>query len=183
MIQINLLPWREEARKVKKHRFIAGSIASSVIAIILLILTHIYLVTVSSEQFYVNEYLRNEVKNEESAVNSTKNQQQEKIKTEDKLNKIIALKEQSYDAVRLLNELSTIVPESISLSNINRQGKTITLGGYANADTEVTQFLSALKQSPLFTNATLNQITSGADTGGKKRNFEIIAEQKEKVSG
>lgn len=181
MIQINLLPWREEARKVKKHRFIAATIASSVLSVILVIITHIYIMTISRDQFYVNEYLTSEVKNEESAVNSTKAQQQEKQETEEKLDKIISLQQQSYDAIRLLNEISTIVPDTIALNRITREGKMITFAGSANSDTEVTTFLETLKKSSLFSSATLNQITSA--TGDNKRNFEILVEQKESVSG
>jgi type IV pilus assembly protein PilN len=179
MMQINLLPWREQARQIQKRRFMAGSILSVIIAILLVIMGHVYLSSFAREQNYINETLQRGVNDEQAAVNATNSQQKEKTHLEGQLKFIISLYNNNNGVLRFLNEISTIVPGTISLNKIIRTGKIFTLAGYAASDGDVTDFMSILKKSPIVIKAVLNKITAGMDINNSRRNFEILVEEKD----
>ncbi len=178
-MQINLLPWREKARTIKKRRLAAGTILSAAIAILLLASYHIYLSSINNDQSHINDYLQSEVKNESAAITANNTQEKDKGIIETKLKFIISLFNRNNTSINFLNEMATIVPQNISLSQISSHDTQIVVGGYAASDAEVTEFLDVMKKSPVFTNVELNQITSSLDKNEGRRNFEIVAEQKE----
>jgi type IV pilus assembly protein PilN len=178
MMQINLLPWREQARQIKKRRFATGAIGCGILAILLLALIHLYLSSITREQGYINGSLQNEVNIEQSAVAATHTQQIEKAKLERKMQYVIGLYGHNYDVIDFLNEIAIVVPQNIFLNRIIRSGKEFTLGGYASSNTDVTTFVDTLKKSHIVDKAVLTKITSGQDVNNGRRIFEILVTEK-----
>ncbi len=177
MIQINLLPWREQTRKLKKTRFIFILGVSVGLTLFIILCVHMHFNHIVGNQEDLNEYLKAQISEQQTASSATTLQGKEKNDIEAQLNFIISLRKKNYDAVRLLNELITLVPNTVLINKIIRNGSMITLGGLAQSDSQVTVFLQNISKSSIFNQPTLTKIKEGA-AEGEKTEFLLNAEQK-----
>jgi type IV pilus assembly protein PilN len=159
MIQVNLLPWREETRKAKKKRFITIFASFICLAFLILIILHIFLSGANRHQQQLNDYLQSEITNEQTALNQINNQEDEMRSIEANLRLIISLYAKSFRAIKLLNELVTIIPPNISIVKVARTDNMITLSGIAQSDSEVTLFMQDIAKSPIFNQPVLTEIS------------------------
>lgn len=177
MIQINLLPWREQMRQVKKTQFITSLVSSVLISLIILAIFHFHYSSIASEQNDINAMLSAAISEEQSALNEMSSREDEKKSVDVQLEFIINLYNESYSAVRFLNELVTLVPNTILLQKIKRNGNQITLTGLAVAESDITQLLDEVSKSPDFNQPTLSSINLEKNTGDS-RGFKLMFEQK-----
>ena len=178
MIQINLLPWREEARLRKKNQFGVGIIGSSCLGILIILFFHLYLSSINSEQNSINADLQAAIGKEQASLTQMSSEESEKEAITLQLHTIVDLYNESYQAVRLLNELTKLVPTTISLTKIKRNGNEITLMGVALSEDDVTHFMRDIAASPYFKQPVLSSINTEKNTSGNQRNFQLEVEQK-----
>ncbi|MBV9574997.1 MAG: PilN domain-containing protein [Gammaproteobacteria bacterium] len=178
MIQVNLLPWRQEARKIKKARLTILAIVFAGIALFFIIACHLYLHNELSLQLQINQYLQTELTSEEAMLTSVDAQQQKKKSLEQQLNYIIQLYAQNYQTVQLLNELTTLLPSTISLEKVVKKVNHITFEGTAPSAAEVTLFIQQIGKSAILTQPVLSMLSSEKIGNEMKRSFQITMIQK-----
>ena len=178
MIQINLLPWREEARQIKKTHFITSLVASCIISIFILLLFHIHYSSMVSRQDALNAILSSAISDEQTTLNEMSAKAQDAMAVETQLKFIIDLYNENYSAVRLLNEMITLIPETISVQELKRNGNEILVSGIAKSEDAVTQLMKDISKSPYFNQPTLLSINVGKGTDENARNFNLTFEQK-----
>lgn len=178
MININLLPWRERIRKKKIRNFIILIGAGVFAAILGVAIFHLHYRARLQTQLARNTFLQTEIDQQAAKITglNRKKKLQSKINTDLKL--IFDMKEKSYQAVEILDEIARLAPEAISLIRINRQGNTLLITGQAKSDSEITVFLRKISDSALFEQPNLTQITAREDEDGQAREFEIQVECK-----
>lgn len=179
MIQINLLPWREQARQIRKAQFTAALIASVSISLFILLVWHIYLSHQLDVQLKLNDLLQTGISQEQASLNDMSSKEDEKNIIDNQLHFITKLYSKSYLGVGLLNELVTLVPPSISLSKIDRNGESITLAGTANTDDDVTRFMQEIAKSSYFRQPILTMLNQQKLKEGNMKYFELSVIQKE----
>lgn len=177
-IQINLLPWREQSRQAKKKRFLTLMAGFFLLSIFLIVLSHIYLDKILYNQIGLNDMLRAEINNEQNILNSVNTKVTELGDIKDKLHFIIGVYAQSYNAIRLLNELTGIVPSTVSIDKIIRSNNIVTISGMAQSNSDVTNFLQNIGKSPIFNQPQLNSISGEKDQSSAKRYFELSVVEK-----
>lgn len=177
MMEINLLPHREARRAADLRETIA-----------LLVLG---LVVLAGSIFFMHKSIGSEIDTAEANVAQLeadiaryKPQQAlvEKFKAQkkelqDKLDVITSLEQARSGPVRVLDELSSNVPERLWLTAIATKGKAIRLEGQSLDTGVVADFLRVLNSSPYFANVDLDK-TSGGDVvdGVRLVNFVIRAD-------
>lgn len=177
MIQINLLPWREEARAISKKHFITSLVTGCLLSLFLLIMIHSYYHRIASRQNTLNSMLSAAVNEEQGTLNIMGSKAAEAMATETQLNFIKGLYEESYSAVRLLNELVSLVSATISVEEIKRSGNEVYLIGTAKSEDDIDQLITNITRSHYFTQPAL--LFSNVGTNGEgSRNFNIKFEQK-----
>jgi type IV pilus assembly protein PilN len=179
MVQINLLPWREEERKYKKIYFYIRVLGCIVATILLLALYHIYLNSVITDEQAKGNYLQTALDEEQAKLRVYEKKLKLKMQVEEKLNFIVALRSSSYRAVRLLDELTRVVPEAVTLSKIVREGDSITIFGKAESNLQVTQFMKKIAESRVFQQPILTEISAKENVNGDERIFALKVEQRE----
>jgi len=101
----------------------------------------------------------------------------EKKDLQDKLDIIASLEAARNGPVRVLDELSTNVPERLWLTSISTKGKGIKLEGESLDTGVVADFLRGLNASPFFTNVDLDKTSGGKVVQGVRLvNFVIRAD-------
>jgi type IV pilus assembly protein PilN len=177
IMEINLLPHREARRAADLRESIA-----------LLVLG---LVVLAGGIFFMSKSVRSEMATAEANVAQLeadiaryKPQQllveqfkAQKKELQDKLDVIGSLEAARSGPVRMLDELSSNVPERLWLTGIATKGKAIRLEGQSLDTGVVADFLRVLNASPYFVNVDLDK-TSGGDVveGVRLVNFVIRAD-------
>jgi type IV pilus assembly protein PilN len=158
MTQINLLPWREQGRQIKKVIFgiiLAGCLVMSVVVVIF---THIYLHYQNSVQMERNDYLQSMIDQTNAEISALKLKQKIRAKIVTELNLITDLRKKSYQAVSLLNLLIKSVPSSVLIDKIARVDGVFTIEGVADSDLATTLFMRNIESVSGFKQPVLNVI-------------------------
>jgi len=176
MIQVNLLPWRESARKSKKLRFGVVSIFFIFIAILALIALHLYFRGFINDQQKLNDYLQLEINQEQTTMSALLVKQKDRLALEAQLHFIMALYDKNYQSVRFLNGLTTIMSDIVKITKLTKGGNLITLEGIAHSDEDITNFTQNIAKSPLFNQVVLTAISG--DTTSAAKTFQVHFVQK-----
>jgi type IV pilus assembly protein PilN len=177
MNQINLLPWREYTKKRKQIQF--GIIVAVVAALGLFctIFFHIHYASTIRHQQDRNALLQTELDQQATQLMTLNKQKKELIKIEDQLHFLFTLRESGYGAVRLLNELAILNPDSVTLYKIIRVGDDITVFGKAKSNLQITMFMESIKKSKFFVQPDLTEINGKEGNAGEERNFQLKIKQ------
>jgi type IV pilus assembly protein PilN len=164
MVQINLLPWREQQRKERMKQL--GIIVAFFVGltIFVIFLLHIYLVAIIHHQKQRNTRLHAELVQEQQILDQLNQQKNKLAEIKKQLDFIYKLRDESYQSVRFLSELIKVVPAGISLQKLTRKGNTIILIGKADSDLEITLFMKSIEKSALFNQPILTEISIGKGT-------------------
>lgn len=179
MIQINLLPWREQARKVHQKRFgiLAGLVG--VFAVVCVVFAHVRYIAMIHTQNKRNAYIQQALDNESAKLTTLNKQKQDVTAIDDQLHFLYNLRAASYFAVRVMNEILVANPESVTLQRVERIGKNVTIAGEAKSNLQVTLFMQSLEKSKYFTQPVLADISGKKEAAGESRQFEIKVSEQE----
>lgn len=182
MTQINLLPWREQARQEKKVEFsiIVGFFA--VLALIIAIAIHIYLAALISNQNSRNNFLQTELGTKQGGFQKLKKDKEKNISIEGDLMFLNDLREKSFHSVQLMNELTTLIPTTVVLDKLTKEGSKVTLIGRAKSELQITLLMKNISKSLLFSNPVLTRISETPIKTEAGRVFELQMEEKKGVS-
>lgn len=178
MTQINLLPWREQARKVKQIRFGITLGVFVCITLIIVGILHLYYHSVVNYQERRNAFIQTQITKAtaELAELDAKKEGQDEIVSD--LAFLIMLRNESYNAVSLLDELVRVVPEGISLNRIVRNKNNIVLYGKSASDVQITLFMKNISKSSIFKQPVLSEFTAKENNVGNETYFQLQVEQR-----
>jgi type IV pilus assembly protein PilN len=177
MTRINLLPWREAARKRRLIEFaIAGGLALG-FTLMLAVLLHLEM-----EGRIGNQLARNQVLDAEIA------QLNRQIKEIDDLEKIKAdllsrmeiiqrLQESRPEIVRLFDELVVAIPEGVFLTKLDQTGRSLVVEGRAQSNERVSAFMRRIEASEWIGSPRLLLIENQDKTGTGFSHFRLAFEQ------
>jgi len=173
MTQINLLPWREQARKNKLHYFYKILGATVVGAVVAIIILHLYYSGLYSTQSTRVRFLEMEIAKENAKVSVLNETMKKKDAIDTELNFIIALNKTNFDTVRILDELARVVPEAMELKKITVEDNKVIVLGKAGSDLQVTQLMKNIAKSRFFQNPSLTEISTRGTSLGDERFFQL----------
>ena len=178
---INLLPWREKARKKKQLAFLALLGIFIGITFFIIFLTHIYYDALINRANGRVQYLQEALgqKQQEYSHFIEKKKQQTAIETNLKF--ITSLHEKNFQAVRMLNELVLLVPKTITLQKLVRKGNQILIEGKAQSELQVTQFIKNISNSTMFNQPLLTHINAPLSDTETGKIFQLKIEQKDQM--
>lgn len=179
MVQINMLPWREQARQIKKKNFFVSLAGAIGFTLFIIFLFHVYYDDVIAYQSRRNAFLESQIGQKQLEINGLRAKKEELNVIQNKLQFIMGLRVKSYRAVRLLNEIIKVVPDTITLSKLERVDDAILIEGKAQSDLAITAFLKALSVSSIFDHPILTGISAGPTVQqGSEKYFKLEMEQK-----
>lgn len=141
MILINLLPHREEKRRLRKQAFFIGLGLSAVAGLFLVAVWYAMQQQMIGSQQARNEFLQAEIAKLEEQIKdvSTLKAEIEALKARQKA--VEDLQTDRNMPVHLLNELAKQTPEGIFLRTIKQDGEFVTVTGVAQTNERVSEFL------------------------------------------
>ncbi len=141
MILINLLPHREEKRRLRKQAFFVGLGASAAVGVVVLALGYMVQQQMISSQTERNEFLSGEIHKLEDQIKDVSSLKAEIESLKARQRSVEDLQTDRNMPVYLLNELVRQTPEGMYLSSIKQDGQSVFVSGVAQTNERVSEFL------------------------------------------
>jgi len=141
MILINLLPHREEKRKLRKQAFFVGLGLSVVAGAVIIALGYAVQQQMISAQQARNEFLKSEIRKLEDDIKDVSGLKAEIESLKARQKAVEDLQIDRNMPVHLLNELVRQTPEGIYLKSIKQDGQAVMVAGVAQTNERVSEFL------------------------------------------
>jgi type IV pilus assembly protein PilN len=178
MILINLLPHREEKRRLRKQAFFIGMGISAVAGLVLVAGWYAVHQQMIASQQARNDFLKTEITKLDDQIKdvATLKSEIEALKARQKA--VEDLQTDRNMPVHLLNELVKQTPEGIYLKSIKQDGQSVMVSGIAQTNERVSEFLrNTAYNSPWLERPELQEIKAAsvtlADAKDPKRLFEF----------
>jgi type IV pilus assembly protein PilN len=155
MIKINLLP----VRAAKKREFGRQQLVLFALLLILAVFGNYYWYSkVQSDLAALDQRIaatRAEIAQLEKTIGEVKSIKEDKKALEDKLKILDTLKKGRTGPVKVMDELTTLIPQRVWLIDYTESGGNVTMTGQASTYEELSAFSKKLKASVHFTNVVI----------------------------
>ncbi len=148
MIRINLLPHREEKRKARRQQFFSLLGMVSILAALVVFLVYSVIAGYVSSQEAKNDFLKKEIAVLDKEIEQIKRLKEQTQALLARKQVIESLQRDRAEAVRLLSELVTQMPEGVYVRSIKQDGRKISLSGYAQSNARVSTLMRNIEASP-----------------------------------
>jgi type IV pilus assembly protein PilN len=169
MPRINLLPWREQERKVRRREFMSFLAGAAIIGVVCVLFGK-YVVYASwiDSQNDKNHLLKREIVKLDAQIADIQDLENRKQRLVARMEIIEKLQRKRPEIVHLFDELVKTVPEGIYLTQMKETGKKLEIKGIAQSSTRVSTFMRNIDSSAWMDNPQLQVVESAKDspTGG-----------------
>ncbi|MBT1445317.1 PilN domain-containing protein [Shewanella sp. JM162201] len=160
MANINLLPWREEAREKQKRDYI-GTLALVFLLSSLLVFVCLQVIEMmTDEQKARNAYLTAEIQLLDSQIAEIKKITERKKDIERRTAIILDLQQARNLPTHVLDELVRVVPSGIYLSSVEKKGTVVWIEGRSESNNNVANMMRKMKTSPWLDDPVMQSIVS-----------------------
>lgn len=176
MIRINLLPHREEKRKLRKKAFITMLLLTAALGAAIVLAVGGVIAAKISSQNQRNEFIKTENAKLDGQIKEVSTLKQEIEALKARQQAVEDLQGDRNQPVYLMDELVQQVPEGIYLRAFKQEGQRVILNGYAQSNERVSELLRNLSNnSPWLERPDLIEIKATGLGQGKdaKKVFEF----------
>ena len=178
MIKVNLLPSKKKKKSKPLPTFLIVTVAAAIAAVaIMAYLTYFFgaRVTARQEQVVKNEKTIQELEKKIKAVEDYEKRNAEYAKRKDVIEQ---LGRNKALPVKILDEVSSVLPVGVWLSSMSINGTDIVLSCTGFSNTDVVNFVNSMKGSKLFTDVYLQESVQATVSGYSVYNFRITCKAK-----
>jgi type IV pilus assembly protein PilN len=178
MAKINLLPWREELRKQKQREFALMSGGAAVIACLIVLLAHLHVDGMITNQNTRNTFLESEVEILNQRIGRIK--ELEKLKSDllARMNVIQELQHSRPLSVHLMDEVVRTLPDGVYLNKLVQKNKKLSMNGIAQSNARVSDYMRNIDSSEWLADPSLDQIKTTEENRRRLANFQLQGKQK-----
>ena len=173
MIRINLLPHREEKRKLRRQQFIVLSALSAGLALALTGLIWIAINSQIENQNGRNKYLKDEITKLDKQIDEISKIREETQSLLSKKQVVEGLQSYRSEPVYLLDQMLRQLPEGLYIKTIKQTGIKINVTGYAQSNARVSAFMRNIQASPYLENPELVEIKAVTLNGQRANEFSL----------
>lgn len=176
MVRINLLPHREEKRKLRKAAFLRMLVLAAALGAALSVAYAGFIGSKISDQNQRNEFIRAENAKLDQQIKEIATLKQEIEALKARQQAVEDLQSDRNQPVYLLDELVKQVPEGVYMRSLKQDNQRVALSGYAQSNERVSELLRNLgNNSPWLERPDLVEIKAATVGQGKdaKRVFDF----------
>lgn len=171
--RINLLPWREAARKRRQQRFY-GMLGAAVAAGALIWGgVHMHFAGRIDYQEQRNDLLRAEISRLDQRIAKIRKLEETKQRLISRMEVIQKLQQGRPRIVHLFEQWSETLPEGVYLDSLVEKGDTITIDGLAESNARVSSYMENLHGSPWMADPDLTVIEVRQSNGRRVSDFTL----------
>jgi len=173
MARINLLPWREEARRERQRQFLYSLMGTLVLGAILVLLVGMFFDQRISNQESRNQQLQQEINRLEQRIARIAELEKTRDRLLSRKQIIESLQASRSLTVELLDKLAKTIPVGITLSNVRQQGNNLTLLGSSQSNARVSAYLQSLQGMDLFVGPELQYVRAAQNPASRTETYEF----------
>jgi type IV pilus assembly protein PilN len=168
MPRINLLPWREQERKVRRREFLIAAGAAVFAAVIFALGGKVVYSSWIEAQNEKNTLLKKEIVKLDAQIADIQDLENRKQRLVARMEIIEKLQSSRPKVVHLFDELVKQVPDGIYLTQMVQNGNKLEIHGVAQSSTRVSTFMRNIDGSAWLANPVLQVVeaTKDSSTGG-----------------
>lgn len=171
MARINLLPWREEARRERQRQFLLSVLLTAILGVILVFLIGLVFDQKIAYQQARNQTIQQEIGRLQARINRIEQLEQTRARLLSRKRIIEDLQASRSLTVEMLDQLAKSIPVGVTLASIAQQGNNVTLSGTSQSNARVSAYLQSLADNELFLDPELDVVrASGAADGSGRGN-------------
>ena len=176
MPRINLLPWREQERKVRRREFGVAAVGAVIAAGVFVLGGKLLYSSWTEAQNEKNALLHKEILKLDSQIADIQDLENRKQRLVARMEIIERLQRKRPEIVHLFDEMVKTVPEGVYLTQIKQTGNKLEIRGVAQSSTRVSTFMRNIDSSVWMDNPVLMVVESaqGSPTGGS--NFTLTSD-------
>jgi type IV pilus assembly protein PilN len=176
MPRINLLPWREQERKVRRREFAVALGAAAFAAVIFVMGGKLLYTSWTDSQNEKNNLLKKEIVKLDAAIADIQDLENRKQRLVARMEIIEKLQRKRPEIVHLFDELVKTVPEGIYLTAIKQTGNKLEIHGIAQSSTRVSTFMRNIDSSTWMDNPQLQVVEAAKDSPTGGSNFTLTSD-------
>jgi type IV pilus assembly protein PilN len=176
MPRINLLPHREQARKVRRREFMVGAGGAVVLAIIVAGVGKIVYQSWIDAQVEKNNILKKEIVQLDSEIADIQDLEARKQRLVARMDIIEKLQRKRPEIVHQFDEMVRTVPDGVYLTGIKQNGKKLEIHGVAQSSTRVSTFMRNIDASTWMDSPELQVVEASKDSATGGSNFTLTAQ-------
>ncbi len=173
MAKINLRPWRAEVRQQRQKEYVSFLALVALAAVALWYGVSNFYADSSSSQNARNGYLENEIAILDKKIEEIRELREKREQMLDRMQLIQDLQGNRPVIVRTFDELARVLPDEVFFESLKVAGKTATLKGKANSNSQVSQLMRRFDQSLWFANPNLLNVQAHKN---KYNDFNMLVE-------
>ena len=178
MAGINLLPWREAARKKSQQQFVMTIVGAVALGAAVIISGYTYMEGRISYQKDRNAYIEAETKKLDIVIADIKMLDANRKALLDRIGVIEELQSTRPGIVHLFDEMVNALPKGLFLTQLKQEENKIKLEGKAESSARVSSYMNRLNASPWLSSSDLNTIkVDSKDTSNRLRYFSLTVTQ------
>lgn len=178
MAKINLLPWREELRKQKQQEFAFMSGGAAVIAGLIVLLAHLHVDGMISNQDTRNTFIEGEIEILDQRIGRIKELEKLKADLLARMNVIQELQHSRPQSVHLMDEMVRTLPDGVYLNKFAQKDKELSMNGIAQSNARVSDYMRNIDSSEWLADPSLDQIKTTEENRRRLANFQLQGKQK-----
>lgn len=171
MTKINLLPWREERRKLRQKEFMGLLGLTALLAVAISFGVVKYYDALLENQTARNTRLETEIADLDKKIGEIAELEKKRSHLLSRKQVIEQLQADRSQMVHLFDQLARTIPDGVRLNTIKQAGAALTLVGHSQSSARVSSYMRALEQSGWMTSPDLSVIE--AKTGDRQLPYEF----------
>src|ERR1700721_266782 len=175
MPRINLLPWREQERKVRRREFMVALGGAAFAAVIFVLGGKLLYSSWIDSQNAKNNLLKKEIVKLDAQIADIQDLENRKQRLVARMEIIEKLQRKRPEIVHLFDELVKTVPEGIYLTQIKETGKKLEIKGVAQSSTRVSTFMRNIDSSTWMDSPELQAVETAKDSPTGGSSFTVFA--------
>jgi len=158
MAGINLLPWRDAARKKSQQQFVMSVVGAVALGVASVGAGYTYMEGRISYQESRNAYIDREIEQLDIALKEIKTLDANRKALLDRIAVIERLQSTRPGIVHLFDEMVNALPKGLYLTKLSQTNNKIKLDGKAESSARVSSYMNRLNASPWLSSSDLNTI-------------------------
>src|SRR5271156_65923 len=176
MPRINLLPWREQERKIRRREFTVAACGAIVAAAVFVGGGKLVYSSWTDSQTEKNNLLKKEIVKLDAQIADIQNLETRKQRLVARMEIIEKLQRKRPEIVHLFDEIVKTVPDGIYLTAIKQSGNKLEIRGIAQSSTRVSTFMRNIDSSVWMDNPVLQVVESAKDSPTGGSNFTLTSD-------
>ncbi|MGD8346571.1 MAG: PilN domain-containing protein [Lysobacterales bacterium] len=173
MARINLLPWREEARRERQRQFMYSLVATIVLGAIIVLIVGVMIDQSISDQEARNQRIQVEISRLEQRITRISQLEETRARLVARKQIIESLQASRSLTVEMLDKLAKTIPPGVTLTNVRQQGMNLTLLGTSASNAMVSEYLQNLEAMDLFVQPDLQYVRVFQQAASRVERYEF----------